>query len=294
GDKSFIAGVWGLYNNNKALVGDNTSIGFKLDYPNDLWDISLKMKRIGDAFLPSLGFVPRPGIIYYSLSADFMPRPEWKLIRQFFFESFFRLVTDLNHNWESYTAFTAPVHFLLESGDRFEFNIMPKGENLTEDFEIEDGVIIKKGPYHWQRFRLELETASKRVMNGQATWWFGTFYKGTLDQIELQFNVRPANSLNLSLNYEKNIVNLPEGNFTQDLFGGRIQFSFTSDFEFSSFIQYDNESGSIGTNTRLRWTFALLGDLFIVYNHNIDKLERNIWQYNSNQFIIKVTYGFWN
>ncbi|VAX27424.1 hypothetical protein MNBD_IGNAVI01-1480, partial [hydrothermal vent metagenome] len=165
GDKSFIAGVWGLYNNNKALVGDNTSIGFKLDYPNDLWDISLKMKRIGDAFLPSLGFVPRPGIIYYSLSADFMPRPEWKLIRQFFFESFFRLVTDLNHNWESYTAFTAPVHFLLESGDRFEFNIMPKGENLTEDFEIEDGVIIKKGPYHWQRFRLELETASKRVMN---------------------------------------------------------------------------------------------------------------------------------
>ncbi|NOX66438.1 MAG: hypothetical protein GXO85_11810 [Chlorobi bacterium] len=115
-----------------------------------------------------------------------------------------------------------------------------------------------------------------------------------MDQIELQLNVRPVNSLNLSLNYEKNIVHLPEGYFTQDLFGGRIQFSFTSDFEFSSFIQYDNESGSIGTNTRLRWTFALLGDLFIVYNHNIDKLERNIWQYNSNQFIIKVTYGFWN
>lgn len=294
GDKNFIAGVWGLYNNNKELVGDNTALGFKLDYPNDLWDISLKMKRIGDAFLPSLGFVPRPGIIYYSLGADFMPRPKWKLIRQFFFESFFRLITDLNNNWESYIIFTAPVHFLLESGDRFEFNIMPRGENLTEDFEIEDGVIIKSGPYHWQRFRLELETASKRAINGQATWWFGTFYRGKLDQIELQLNVRPVNSLNLSLNYEKNIVHLPEGYFTQDLFGGRIQFSFTSDFEFSSFIQYDSESGSIGTNTRLRWTFALLGDLFIVYNHNIDKLERNIWQYNSNQFIIKVTYGFWN
>ena len=294
GDKNFVAGIWGLYNNNEDLVGDNTSIGFKLDYPNDLWDISLKMKRIGDAFLPSLGFVPRPGIYYYSLGADYMPRPKWKLIRQFFFESFARLVTDLNHNWESYTIFTAPFHFLLESGDRFEFNIMPKGEYLPEDFEIDDGVIIKSGPYHWLRYRLELETASKRVVNGQATWWIGSFYQGTLDQIEFQLNVRPVNSLNLSFNYEKNIVNLPEGDFTQDLFGGRIQFSFTSDFEFSSFIQYDSESGSIGTNTRIRWTFALRGDLFIVYNHNIDKLERNIWQYNSNQIIIKVTYGFWN
>ncbi|NOX66439.1 MAG: carbohydrate binding family 9 domain-containing protein [Chlorobi bacterium] len=164
GDKNLIAGAWGLYNNNKELVGDNTALGFKLDYPNDLWDISLKMKRIGDAFLPSLGFVPRPGIIYYSLGADFMPRPEWKLIRQFFFESFFRLITDLNNNWESYIIFTAPVHFLLESGDRFEFNIMPRGENLTEDFEIEDGVIIKSGPYHWQRFRLE---NWKRHLKGQ-------------------------------------------------------------------------------------------------------------------------------
>ena len=293
GNKSFLVGVWGLYNNNSTFAGDNTAMGMKIDYPNDLWDISIKYKRIGDAFKPSLGFVPRPGTIFYTISADYMPRPDWKIIRQFFFESAFKYTTDLNNNWEDYLIFTAPIHFLLESGDRFEFNISPRGENLKEDFEIDDGVIIKSGKYHWQRYRFEFESASKRLINGQATWWFGSFYDGYLDQIELEVNIRPASSINLSFNYEKNIVDLPEGYFTQDLFGGKLQFSFAPDFELSSFIQYDTESKSIGTNSRLRWTFAMLGDLFVVYNHNINKITDNVYQFESNEFIIKLSYGFW-
>jgi len=292
-DKNFLAGVWGLYNSNPNFTGDNSAIGLKLDYPNDLWDIALTIKRIGDAFSPSLGFVPRKGIISYSFKADFMPRPDWEYIRQFFFESSFSLVTNLRHHWESYRIFTAPIYFLLESGDRFEFNIVPQGENLPINFEIEDGIILKSGSYYWWRYRVEFETASKRIINGQATWWFGSFYNGNLDQIELELNLRPSSSVNFAFSYEKNIVRLPAGNFTQNLWGGRLQFSLTPNFEISSFIQYGNKSKSLGTNTRIRWTFDLLGDLFIVYNHNINKIERDVWQYQSNQFIIKLSYGFW-
>jgi hypothetical protein len=59
GDKNFIAGVWGLYNNRPALEGNKGAFGLKLDYPNDLFDISLTYRFIGDGFDPSLGFVPR-------------------------------------------------------------------------------------------------------------------------------------------------------------------------------------------------------------------------------------------
>ena len=38
------------------------------------------------------------------------------------------LVTNLDGQWESYRVFTAPVNWLFESGDRFEFNIMPEGD----------------------------------------------------------------------------------------------------------------------------------------------------------------------
>ncbi len=293
GDKNFLAGFWGLYSNRPDLIGDKKSYGLKIDYPNDLFDISFSYKYIGDAFQPSLGFVPRIGIKSYNFGMDFMPRPKWSFIRQFFFESFFRYVTDLNNQWESYLFFSAPVHFLLESGDRFEFNIVPKGEKLNEPFEIEDGITLNPDEYKFMRYRLEFESASKRPVSGQATWWFGTFYTGTLDQIELQMSLRFTSNIILDLNYEKNIVKLNEGNFTQNLFGGRMQLNFSSDLQLSSFVQYDSDSKLFGTNTRMRWTITPLTDLFVVYNHNINKITRNRWQFDSNQLILKLSYGLW-
>ena len=293
GDKNFLVGLWGLYNNRPDLQGIKTSFGVKVDYPNDLFDIALVHKFIGDAFQPSLGFVPRNGIKYYRLGVDYMPRPTWPLIRQFFFETSSLLITDLDDRWESYSVFTAPVHFLLESGDRFEFNIRPVGESLREPFEIGDGVILPADDYHYLRYRLELETASKRAVSGEITWWFGTFYSGTLDELELQLSWRMTSNIILEGSFEKNIVNLPEGDFEQDLFGTRLQLNFSSDLQLSSFIQYDNESDSVGTNTRLRWTITPLTDLFVVYNHNIRNIPEDQWQFDSNQLTVKLSYGLW-
>ncbi len=293
GDKNFLAGIWGLYNNRPDLTGNKKSYGLKIDYPNDLFDVSLTYKYIGNAFQPSLGFVPRNGIKSYKFGFDYMPRPDSSFIRQFFFESSFRFITDLNDKWESYRFFTAPIHFLLESGDRFEFNIMPAGEKLKEPFDIEDSVVIPIGDYNYMRYRLELETASKRAVSGQATWWFGTFYSGSLDKIELTASLRFTSNIILDLNYEKNIVSLKEGDFHQELFGGRLQLNFSPDLQLSSLIQFDNESNSFGTNSRMRWTITPLTDLYIVYNHNVNKISEDKWRFDSNQFIVKLSYGLW-
>lgn len=292
GDKNFLVGVWGLITNREDLEGDRSAVGIKIDYPNDLWDVAVSYYRLGDSFDPSLGFIPRNGISYYRLSANYSPRPEKWNIRKFMFQSFATLYTDLENNWESYRFFTAPMHFALESGDRFEFNIVPTGEFLKEDFEISDGVLIPAGAYHWNRYRLEVEGASKRLINGQATWWFGGFYGGTLHQIELELNWRPYSFLIFEGNFEHNVGKLPYGDFTQDLFGVRVQINMNSNLNLSSFIQYDTESRSFGTNNRFRWTFAPRGDFFIVYNHNMTKpIEERYWNYVSNQLIVKLVYG---
>ncbi len=295
GDKNMLIGGWGMYNNREDMTGDRAAFGVSFDYPNDLWDIFASYKYIGDNFDPSLGFVPRRGIKSYSLSVDYMPRPEKiKFIRQFFFESYYSLVTDMNNHWESYTVFTAPFHFSMESGDRFEFNIKPAGEYLKEPFEIAPGVVIPAGGYNWVRSRIELETASKRRVNGQITWWYGGFYNGKLDQIELQVSLRPAQWAIIELNYEKNIGRLPWGDFDQNLVGARLSLNFTSDMQLTSFIQYDDISHEIGTNTRFRWTFLPRGDIFIVYNHNMNRdIENRDFNFMSNQLIAKFTYSFW-
>ena len=119
----------------------------------------------------------------------------------------------------------------------------------------------------------------------------GGFYGGHLDQINLAVNWRVMSFLILEFSYENNIGRLPVGNFQKDLMAFRTVLNMNSNLNFSSFVQYDNDSRSIGSYSRLRWTFAPLGDLFIVYKHNIREAVPERWSYESNQLIVKLTYG---
>jgi hypothetical protein len=200
-------------------------------------------------------------------------------------------VTDLNGRWESYSVFTAPINWRFESGDRFEFNIVPTGERLVEEFEIADSVVIQPGEYHWVRLRFEADFAAKRPVSGRVSWWFGDFYDGTLDQVQVRLDIKPWQLLTGELSLVRNTGRLPAGRFVQEVYGARLRLNFSPDLQLSSFVQYDNESRQVGANTRLRWTFQPVGDLYVVYNHNvIDQVTG--WELDSNQLLIKVQYAF--
>ena len=290
GDKNFLVGVWALGMGRDDLVGDRSAVGLKIDYPNDLWDVAFTFRRVGDAFDPSLGFVPRPGVNAFRFSATYAPRPGG-FIRQMFHEFVPVLVTDLHGDWESYRVFMAPLNWQLESGDRFEFNVVPEGEHLTEPFEIASGVTVPVGHYRYLRYRLEVESAAKRRVFGQATWWFGTFLDGRLDQLQLTMAWNPIPLVTAELDAERDIGRLAAGNFTKDLVGTRLKLNFSPDLQLNSLVQYDNETKSFGSNTRLRWTFDPLGDLFVVYNHNVNELTGD-WAFAGAELIAKVQYAF--
>lgn len=301
GDKNFLVGLWGLATGRKDLQrGDRTAAGFKIDYPNDLWDIAFKYKHIGDSFDPSLGFVPRPGVHIASLEANWQPRPRGTIgplhIRQCFWENELDYVAGTSGGWQSYEIFIAPINCRLESGDRFEFNVVPTGERFVEPFEVASGVTIPAGAYHFNRFRVEGGLAAKRRVSAQATWWFGQFYDGHLNEFELTGSWKPSTLLIVELSGERNVGSVPDGHFVQELIGTRVRVNVSPDLQLNSFLQYDNESESFGTNTRLRWTFDSLGDLFVVYNHNLktrDPLTRQTdLRFASNQLLVKIQYAF--
>jgi hypothetical protein len=303
GDKNFLAGVWGLAMDRENLSGRRHALGGKLDYPNDLWDIALTHRWLGESFDPSLGFVPRPGAQITSFNVVFQPRPTHRIlglkVRQMFNEWENRLVSDLNGRWETYRIFTAPINWRLESGDRFEFNFAPEGDRLLVPFEIADNVTIPSGIYHWTRWRAEAGTASKRKLSGQGSWWFGRFYTGALDELELTASWKPSSLFIMELTGERNVGHLAEGSFTQDLVSARFRVNVSPDLQVNSYVQYDNESDSFGMNSRLRWSFSPQGDLFIVYNHNaIEPLDalglRRGWRFASNQLLVKLQYAFRN
>lgn len=291
GDKNFLAGIWALGADQIGASGDRWAFGGQLDFPNDLVDAAITWKRIGDGFDPALGFVPRRGVHLLNISVNVQPRPKILSIRQAFFENALSLATDLQGRWESYRLFFAPINFRFENGDRFEANVVPQGEQLREPFEVADGVFIGAGTYRFTRYRLEVETAARRAISGQLTWWFGGFYGGTLHQFQVEGGWRPSSTVGFELEAEHNIGRLPEGNFNTTLLEGRVRLNVSPDLQINSLIQYDDESQALGSNTRLRWTITPAAELFLIYNHNLtDRFDR--FAFESNQVSAKLAYAW--
>ena len=293
GDKNFIVGGWALLTNREDLTGDRSAAGFKIDYPNDRWDIAFTYARIGEDFDPSLGFVPRRGVNSYRIGGTFAPRPKAPWLRQMFNQLFITYINTLQGPWQSYSVFTAPINWRLESGDRIEANIRPVGENILEPFEISDGVTIPEGEYNFMRYRLEAEFARKRRLSGQATWWFGSFYEGNLDEFELSLNWNPSALLAFEFAGLHNRARLPFGDFEQTLAGLRVRFNVTSNLQLNSYLQYDTDSRVLGLNARIHWIFSPLGDVFLVFNNNtVNNINNQPWELQNRQILLKVRYNF--
>lgn len=299
GDKNFLAGVWGLAMDRDGLSGERTAWGARIDYPNAVWDMAASFKRIGDGFQPALGFVPRPGVQIATASVAYQPRPSRPIgpfhVRQMFHEFEATYVEGLDGRWQSYRVFTAPINWRLESGDRFELNVVPVGEQLDAAFEVAEGVVIRSGAYRWNRYRAEAGLAAKRAFSGQATWWFGGFYSGRLSQVDVTAAWKPSALVNFEVAGEHNVGRLPEGAFTQDVLGARLRVNISPNLAASTFLQYDNETRALGTNTRVRWTFMPEGDVFVVYNHNVRVIDPatgvRLWRFDSNQLLVKTQYA---
>src|SRR5438876_4284285 len=290
GDKNFSVGVWALATGRDGLGTDSTAHGFRIEYPNDLWDVNVNYKRIGRDFDPSLGFVPRRAVQLLNLAATNRTRLSSGPLQQLTHEFLPFVATDLSGRWESYRIFMAPINWRFRSGDRVEFNVNPTGERLVTPFEI-SGVVVPPGSYRWRQYRLEAGTAQKRRFYTQLTWWFGGYYDGKLDQVLWTGAWNPTPLFTVEFSGERDVGRLASGRFTQTLIGNRLRVNLSPDLSIASYVQYDTTSGSVGTNTRLRWTFRPVADLFVVYNHNVRSIVDR-WQLESNQLLVKLQYAW--
>ena len=312
-EKNLLFSIWGLRNNREDLEGDKNAYGFRLEYPNDLLDFSLTSIRLGDGFAPSLSFVPRNDYHLWDLSVEYRPRPAWEWLRLTTYEIAFTLYNERdNSEWESYEGSLRAIDWLLESGDSFNGGITLQGDRPEEIFEVSGDVDIPPDSYEWVRFFAEGITAQKRKVSAAAKWEFGDYYNGDLSTIEASLAIKPSAFFTLELTGERStgtMQGLPDDveeedlegiellprDFTEELFGARVLLNFTADLQFSSLTQYDTQSKELGTNNKLRWTFHPLGEIFIVYNHNIVRRStdgRNRWEFISNELPIKIQYAW--
>ncbi len=289
GDRNFLIGIFGLTMGRDGTEGNPGAFGIKVDYPNDDWDIVWQSWRIDEDFDPSLGFVPRPGVYKHRVGADYGIRPQNGWLRRQVFALEASLFTDLSHRWQSYEIEFVPIDFTLETGDEFAVFGSAEGDRPDVDFDLSDGAIVAAGEYEWARYGASFSTATKRAITASLSWNGGEFYDGHLNQVEASARAFLGPLVTLEANAEWNRGRVGGQNFSTDLYGGEVQFTFSPDLTWTTFAQFDTESDSLGINTRLRWDITPVARLFVVYNTDaVDPFDR--WRTERQAGTVKVQY----
>ncbi|MCY2960687.1 MAG: carbohydrate binding family 9 domain-containing protein [Planctomycetota bacterium] len=274
GDKNLQSSSWFVRSDDGTGDGDDLAFGTSLRYPNDLFSFGLFFAEIQEDFDPALGFVPRTDIRSYSAALELKPRHDplaWGTIRRTEYQLDVSAVTDLEDHLETGTIEVQPLGFLFDSGDRINLEFEGRHDRLDEVFEIQDGIGIPAGDYDFGRARLEVSTSNKRELSGSATLEGGTFYDGTREDLLLGASWRPSALLNTSIQYQYNDVHLDEGDFDVHVGRARVDLAFTPRVLWSNFVQFDNQSDTLGVNSRLRWILSPGRDLYVVVNPTVGR-----------------------
>jgi hypothetical protein len=267
-DRTLIGRVWGQGGRTEGVGSNEYAWGTRLEYPNDRVFWRLIAEEVGENFFPALGFTSRTGIRNYHASYRYRVRPEQHL-RTVDTEVSGTFVTDNHNNVESGSLNVLPFALTNPAGDLFLIRYARLHERLAADFAIQEGVVVPVGEYDWNRYEVELLASDARPLSARLIVRWADFFEGERLDIIPSITWRPSKHFLLALAYERNDVDLDDGDFVVHLASARINFLFTPMLSWTTLVQYDNVTDTIGINSRVRWIIRPGSELFVVLNQGL-------------------------
>jgi len=291
GDKNVTGHAWVLTGDSTGVDTGQSAWGVKAGYPNDRIDWECGYSQIDENFNAALGFVPRRGIREYYANWRYRWRPESEFIRRI--DSGLRgtVITDLDDDVESANLDLELIEIETEAGDEAAVELTRQREVLERQFEISDGIVLPVGDYTFDRFNIGFETSRGRPVSLGLAYTGGDFYTGTRDDYWIELEWRVSANLFFGVEYEMNDVDLEEGSFIARIIRGRVNVYFTPDLSWTNFVQYDNESESVGINSRVRWIIEPGNEIYFVLNQAIER-DDDSFRVQQSELTTKVGWTF--
>ena len=311
--RNFVFNAWGLKSDNEGnsdgitagegTAGNDAAFGFAAAFPNDRFDAQVQWREIQENFDPALGFVQRRNVRMFRAGASFNPRPknQWLGIQQMYHDIFFTEFTRLDNGLvESRDLYFTLVDWHFQSGDSLHslFDVNPTFERLFEPFEISPGVVLPPGEYDFTPLRVFFSSAQKRRLQGSLGITFGSFWSGSAESVNVGVRYSAPPRLTISLNTNQTFARLPQGDFVARIHRAQIDYAVSPNLSFSNLIQFDNRSGNLGFQGRVRWTLEPGNDLFFIFGQGwVQELgefgERGSdFRQQDSRLAVKVQYTF--
>ncbi len=271
-----------------GIQSQNDAYRASYAFVNRTWDIRSAYSDIANNFNPEVGFYARTGIRKWLSYTAFRSRPSWR------------------PRWVRETALTITPEFywtqskvlesksiesgmtvVLSDGAIFEAGRNASFERLLASFTLQRRVTLPVGDYWFDDYFVAY-TASRASKAGPTLrLQKGDFYSGKKSAYTLGALLRPNYHVTLSVNYTRNDIRLPQGNFKTDLVSTRVDYSFTTTMFLNALIQYNTDAGQWTSNVRFNIIHRPLSDFFLVYNERRQTNSRNLID---RAIIAKLTY----
>lgn len=273
-----------------GIASNNLAYRIYADFPNDFIDHFIGMRTVEGNFDPQVGFQDRNNFRQYAYTFRIRPRLEeigmqyieFKPVEVDYFTNFDGTVQSMDYEGRL-------LGFKTKSGEVFEWNIQRFADSPPDTTDFFGNKVVP-ATYWWTRWELQLETNQSRPISFFALYSWGEFYNGKRQRYMLQPLAKLDGHFTIGLDYTRNEVQLPTGNFATDEAGASLSYGFSTRLNSSLLAQWNNEDKEINLNIRLHWIPSIGSDAYMVLNQAFDASGRI--DPSKTTIVAKVSYLF--
>ena len=247
--------------------------------------ITAEYNQVQVNFNPDIGFIRRRNNTQYATDFAWNPLLESNAtIRNLTFGASADYFQGGNGTVETRTQ-TVSLGMQFENASSITFTNGLTFDRLLNTTRIQ-GIPIAAGDYKYLDHSARFNTnGSKRISgSGNVTW--GEFWNGRRLSTGGNVTLKPNYRLNITFNYSRDRLRLPDGSATTNLAGARFIYGFSPRSFVNAFFQYNGATHEVSTNIRFNITYRPLSDLYLVYN---DRRNTSTSQLMERAFIVKLT-----
>ncbi|MGD9903066.1 MAG: DUF5916 domain-containing protein [Vicinamibacterales bacterium] len=274
-------------------IGEGRDMAFygRVAYRDPRWQLWLNYLDVQENFNPEAGFLQRSGG-HRTTKAYLSPTPRPKrgaikvmepmYVLTYTTDQGGRLVGRLHHlMWGTTLRDDSFINVI------YQRNL----DVLDQPFNIRPDVRIPVGSYNMHEWMFTYNTSPGKRFFQRVTFQPNEFYGGTRRTLSYGVGARASSQLSAELNYSRNDVKMPWGDFLVNLTSLRVDYTFSPRMTIRSLTQYNTATHEISNNIRFNLIHRPGSDLFVVYNDlRQTGLPADVFAQKDRQLVVKLNY----
>jgi len=273
------------------IASRGLGFGTQLNLSQREYEFSFANIGTQSEFNPAMGYVRRPGEMMTKVVAKWKPLPSDSVVRQYDFFVSPEVWTTLDGDLISSTMRFGLFGAEFNDGSSVKLHTKLMRDRPDSDYEVADGVTMLAGDYAWVEHMLKYSTSTRSKLSSTTYLSGGEYYDGNIVKLNTSLTYRPTASFKIKLDYGENRGHLPVGDFTTRVESMALDFSFGPKVSWDTLLQADNQSDTLGVQSRLKYALEDGRELFFVADSGWEELANRMIVPTQHNLTLKVVYA---